>query len=227
AELKVTSAPFVNTRTPVITGEGEPGARILVQLDGDGDGLPDVGYITTVGTDFIWRVDLGADAPAQGALPPGGLPDTSTVRVSQSIGGGPFESLPLYTLTFDDTPPARAVIDPVANDNIVTGPEKAAGVIVSGSAEPGGSVVVTWGATSKVGNVDDAGRWQVSFSRTEIPDDGLTPVTAVARDIAGNSAVPAQAAVTVNTGSFPLSIGVVASDDRVNAAEANQVTVAG
>ena len=41
ATLKVTSLPFVNTRTPSITGEGEPGARIVVQLDSNGDGQAD------------------------------------------------------------------------------------------------------------------------------------------------------------------------------------------
>ncbi len=120
--LKVTSLPFVNTRTPVITGEGEPGARIVVQLDSDDDGRADVGYATTVGSDFRWRIDLASDVPVQGALPPQGLPDTSSVLVSQSINGGSFQSLPLYPLTFDDTPPARAVINPGAGDNIVPGP---------------------------------------------------------------------------------------------------------
>ena len=210
SELKVTSAPFVNSRTPLITGEGEPGARILVQLDANGDGTTDVGYATIVGADFRWTINLATDAPVQGSLPVQGLPDTSAVRVGQSIAGGEFQILPLYTLTFDDTAPARATINPIAGDNIVTGPEKTAGVNVSGTAEANGSVLVTWGLASKIVPVDAAGQWQAGFSRTEIPADALTPgmVTAIARDVAGNSAVAAQAAVTVNTGSFPLSIGI-------------------
>src|SRR5690606_16237287 len=52
AALKVTSLPFVTTRTPSITGEGDPGALIVVQKDSDGDGQADVGYSTTVGEDF-------------------------------------------------------------------------------------------------------------------------------------------------------------------------------
>ena len=218
----MTSLAFVNTRTPVITGEGEPGARIVVQLDSNGDGIADVGYSTIVGADFRWSVNLAADAPVQGALPSQGLPDTSAVRVSQSIGGGEFQNLPPYTLTFDDTPPARAVINPVAVDNIVTGPEKNAGVTVSGTAEADGTVLVTWGQASKVVAVDGNGQWSASFSRIEIPADGVAPIVAVARDIAGNSAVAAQAAVTVNTSPFPLAIGVVASDDRVNSARGCQ-----
>jgi hypothetical protein len=227
AELKVTSLPFVNTRFPVITGEGEPGARVVVQLDGDGDGRADVGYSTIVGDDFRWRVNLATDAPVQGSLSPQGLPDSSVVRVSQSIGGGEFQNLPLYTLTFDNTPPARAVIDPVAGDNIVTAPEKNAGVAVSGTAEANGTVLVTWGQVSKISAVDSAGRWSAGFGPAEIPSDGQTPITAVARDVAGNSAVAAQSAVTVNTRPFPLEIGVVAGDDRVNAAEAARLAIAG
>ncbi|MEO6271007.1 MAG: hypothetical protein ABIP08_11960, partial [Lautropia sp.] len=40
--LKLTSSEFVNSRTPTLTGEGEPGARITVRIDTDGNGTPDV-----------------------------------------------------------------------------------------------------------------------------------------------------------------------------------------
>ena len=44
SDLKVTSPLFVNTRLPTITGEGEPGSRIVVQFDTDGDGRADFAY---------------------------------------------------------------------------------------------------------------------------------------------------------------------------------------
>ena len=64
--LKITSLPFVNTRFPAITGEGEPGARILVQVDTDGDGRAEVGYTTIVQTDSRWSVNLATATPTQG-----------------------------------------------------------------------------------------------------------------------------------------------------------------
>ena len=49
----------------------------------------------------------------------------------------------------DTTAPAAPVIGAVAGDNTVNAAEKAAGVTVSGTAEAGASVAVTWGSAVK------------------------------------------------------------------------------
>ena len=149
------------------------------------------------------------------------------MQVSQSIGGSEFQNLPLFTLTFDDTPPARAVIDPVAADNIVTGPEKNAGVTVSGSAEANGSVLVTWAGASTVVR----GRRQRQVER--VLQRRGDPTRWRIRHHCRRSRHRRQhrrrrqATVIVSTSAFPTAIGVISGDDRVNASEAASVQVGG
>lgn len=227
AVLKLTSSTFVNSRTPVINGEGEPGARVLVRIDTDGDGSPNVTYAATVGSDFRWSINLATAVPEGGSLPPGGIPDISTVGITSSSPDG-IVSLPPFQLAFDGTPPAPALIAAVATDNVVNGPEKQAGVTVSGTAETGGSVLLTWGMQSTTVGVDAAGGWQTTFAAAAVPADGDYAITAIAQDRAGNSAVATQATVSVNTVPPALVIGSVAGgDNRVAIADAAKVEFAG
>ncbi|MGE0312098.1 MAG: beta strand repeat-containing protein [Lautropia sp.] len=224
--LRLSSSPFVNSRTPVIAGQGEPGATVTVQIDLNRDNVVDVRYQTTVAADGTWRVDLASATPSQGSLPAAGIGDNGSVLISSTRDGAPTALAP-FNLVFDGTPPAPASIAAIATDNAVNGAEKQAGVTVSGTAEANGTVLVSWGGLQKVATVNAAGAWSTSFAAGEVPADGATVVTAVARDAAGNSAPAATRAVQVESQGPALSIATVAGNNVVNAAEAASVVVSG
>ena len=228
ATLRFTSASSSNNRKPVLTGSGEPGDSIAVQIDVNLDGRTDVTYRTVVGADGRWSIDMATASPSLGALPPSGLSDRNTVLVSASGSRG-SSSLPPFSFVFDDTPPAPPTINPVGVDNVVTGPEKTNGVIVSGTSEPGGTVRVVWGQAEKLTATDASGRWEARFAGAEIPADGLSRVEAIAIDAAGNASLSTAAQVSVNTSGPLLSITSIGTtgDSAINAAEAAAVQVVG
>ena len=149
-----------------------------------------------------------------------------TVRQTDAAGNvGAASSALSFTL---DTVSSNPVINAVATDNIVNAAEKATGVTVSGTAETGSSVVVSWGAVSKT-VAAAGGNWSTSFSSAEVPADASTTISAVATDIAGNASIAGTKGVTVDTTAPALPvIAAVATDNIVNAAEkATGVTVSG
>ena len=225
--LQLTSSTFTNSRTPTITGQGEPGAKVTVRIDTDGDGVPNVTYGTTVAADFTWSVNLATATPESGALPAGGLPDTSSIGVTTTTASG-NTSLPTYVLTYDGTPPAPAVINAIAGDNVVNAAEKANGVIVAGTAEAGATVTISWGQQVRTATADEAGKWQtVPFDPASIPDNGDYGITAVVQDQAGNNSPVTTLAVSVNTTPPVLNVAAVGGDGKVNAAEAGNVAFQG
>lgn len=224
--LKVTSPASTNSRTPLISGTGTAGRTVSIQLYIDSDNLPDARYDAVVAADGTWQVNLATATPISGGLPASGLPDATRVLVSS----GTNEVLPTYTLIFDNVPPAPARVDPITVDGVISGAEKAAGIQVTGAAEAGGSVLVTWGSIQKVGAVDASGRWSVSFASAEIPPNGQSELSVVARDAAGNAAPATLAPVLVSTEGPVLSITQIGAgqDTVINAAEAAAgVTVRG
>lgn len=225
ATLKVTSSASTNSRTPVISGTGEPGSTVVLQMDTNNDGTSDLRYEVAVAGDGTWTVNLGTATPTSGRLPAGGLPDSTQIQVSSGNN-----VLPIYTLVFDDVPPAPARVDPITVDGVISGPEKAAGIQVTGSAEAGGTVLVIWGSLQKVAPVDANGRWVVPFTSTEIPANGQSEISVISRDAAGNAGSPTVAPVRVNTDGPILSVIQVGSnsDTTINAAEASGgVTIRG
>ncbi len=227
--LRVTSSSSVNNRKPVITGTGEPGSTVQLQMDLNRDGLADVRYDARVGADGRWSIDLASATPASGSLPAGGISDSTRVLVSANGPAG-ARSLPLFTLAFDDVAPLPARVDPITLDSVISAPEKQAGIAITGSGEAGGTVSITWGAVQKVVAVGEDGRWSARFATNEIPNDGQSRVEVVSRDAAGNAALPTAADVRVSTGGPVLSITQIGSgnDTTINAAEAaNGVQVRG
>ena len=143
------------------------------------------------------------------------LIDANNVMVSAS-----WDAFALFDPNADTTPPIAPAINAVATDSIVNAAEKAAGVTVTGTAEAGSSVLVTWGTTSKTVTAT-GGAWSTSFSSSQVPADAAsTTVSAVATDVAGNVSAAGTKAVTVDTAAPTNTvINSVATDSIVNAAE--------
>jgi len=128
----------------------------------------------------------------------------------------------------DTTPPSAPVINQVAGDDKVNAAEKSAGVTVSGRAEAGSRVDVTWGSITHTATATDNRTWEVNFNSNQIPADGSYTIKATATDAAGNTSAAGTRSVAIDTTTPTPVINQVAGDDRVNATEKNAgVTVTG
>ncbi len=130
-----------------------------------------------------------------------------------------------------DTQALPAVFDNVTGpDNIVNASEKSLGVSVTGTAEVGSTVLITWGATVKSVTADASGVWTTFFTSSQMPADGATSITAVVTDLAGNVSVQSGQPVTIDTVPplAPIITIPIAGDGVVNNTErAGGVVVAG
>ena len=218
--LTLKSANYFNTRFPVLNGTAEPGSEVQVRIDTDGDQHANVTYTTTADANGNWAVDLKTATPSSGALPAAGLSDTNSLEVVGS-NKGVQSTLPLTTLHFDDTPPASAEVASVAGDNIITAPEKAAGVAISGTAEANGSVELKLGTVTRLVAVDANGNWSTTLQADDLPTaDGSYTLSATAIDAAGNRAPEVTSKVIMNTTGTAAIIGTISEDGYVNAKEA-------
>lgn len=218
--LTLKSSTYFNTRFPVLNGTAQPGSEVQVRIDTDGDQHANVTYTTTADANGNWAVDLKTATPSSGALPATGLSDTNSLEVVGS-NKGVQSTLPLTTLHFDDTPPASAEVASVAGDNIITGPEKAAGVTISGTAEANGSVELKLGTLTRLVAVDANGNWSTTLQADDLPTaDGSYTLSATAIDAAGNRAPEVTSKVIMNTTGTAAIIGTISEDGYVNAKEA-------
>ena len=218
--LTLKSSTYFNTRFPVLNGTAQPGSEVQVRIDTDGDQHANVTYTTTADANGNWAVDLKTATPSSGALPATGLSDTNSLEVVGS-NKGVQSTLPLTTLHFDDTPPASAEVASVAGDNIITGPEKAAGVTISGTAEANGSVELKLGTVTRLVAVDANGNWSTTLQADDLPTaDGSYTLSATAIDAAGNRAPEVTSKVIMNTTGTAAIIGTISEDGYVNAKEA-------
>ena len=113
-----------------------------------------------------------------------------------------------------DTSAADLVIDQVTSDDVVNLAEKTAGVTVTGTFEPGSSVVVTWGSVDKTAApVGADGIWSVTFLSSEVPADGKRSISVTATDVAGNSVTRlTDPAISIDTVA-PSALGVQLAND--------------
>lgn len=220
--LALKSATTFNNRFPTIHGTAQPGTVVTLRIDTDGDQREDVTYTATADAAGVWSVNLQTATAATGKLPATGLADSNSLEVSGTLNGVQGAPLALVTLTFDNTPPARAEIDPIAEDNIITAAEKAAGVTLAGKAEPNGAVEIKLGTLTKLVAVNAEGRWSVPLTAEELTPiaDGQYQLTATALDAAGNRGPSTTASLTLNAGGAQPAIGLVSGNDIINAAEA-------
>lgn len=227
------SAKTSASATPVISGLGSPGSTITLTLDLGNNGTSDVSYLTQVGADGRWSVRIGTDAPSVNQLPGGRLPEGQTLLLARASNpAGSSAGLLSEVLAVDTTAPATPVVLAVTGDNIVNAAEAAAGVTVTGTAEPGNRVRIDWLGLSRTVDVDASGTWSSLYTSAQIAAAGDNrTVRAAALDALGNASAETAVAVTLNTvrPGAP-AIDAVASDNRINRSEslsASGVLVAG
>lgn len=135
-----------------------------------------------------------------------------------------------------DTATPSPTIDPIGADGVINVSAKQAGVTITGTAEVGAVVTLTWHGkaytTTAVAVSDSSvGRWSILFPTAEIPADATWPITVSAVDLAGNrSELPdTTTSVTVDTRIPPTpTIATIAGDGVISAAERQAgVTITG
>ena len=199
---------FTNDPTPAVTGAlSEPLAagdrvqwfRYTVQpVPGGEPTLSQApvaqGFATVDGTTF---------SVLEAALPAGGF--AYRVHVVDAAGNASALSAP-FRFTVDLDAPPLPTIAAVATDDLLSAAEAAAGVTLTGSAEPGSTVAITWTAASAgpgaaplgSATADATGNWSLAVPLGSLPSDGPTQVRAIATDAAGNAGPQAVRGVTVD-----------------------------
>ncbi|PTG62290.1 hypothetical protein BU673_07370 [Staphylococcus chromogenes] len=166
-------APVVNNPQPndgTVTGSGEPGETVVVTF-------PNGDVVTgTVGEDGTWTVNVP---------PTETLEEGEVVTAVITDDNGNTSTPGNGTVTDTIAPDAPVVNNPQPNDGTVTG-----------SGEPGGTVVVTFPNGDVVtGTVGEDGTWTVDVPPTETLEEGEI-VTAVVTDDNGNTSTPGNGTVT-------------------------------
>ncbi|WAC66772.1 Ig-like domain-containing protein [Agrococcus sp. SL85] len=166
-----------NDTTPLVTGTGEPGATVLVVVDGAEVGTAPVDEVGD------WSLQL-VDALVEGER---------TIDATQADPASNASEAASVVVEIDLTPPGAPVIEAPVDGSVTneTTPE------VSGTGEPGATVlVVVDGAEVGTAPVDDAGAW--SLQLVDALAEGERLVEATQTDPAGNASEAASVTVEVD-----------------------------
>lgn len=181
-----------NDSTPRIEGQWDPaaGGTLHILRDGVDVGAAASGRLVVEGNQ--WRYTdsvLGADG--------------TYVYVARVVGAGGQSSgdSAAYAYRLDTEGPAAPEIDRVAGNDRVSLIEAFGNLIITGEAEAGSTVHVTWGATTRVVQAESDGDWAADFTRA-VPPVGSHPVSAYAVDAAGNVGSTATRPVQVDRSLF-------------------------
>jgi hypothetical protein len=158
-----------------ISGTAEPGAIVTVTIGTESENA-------TADADGNWAVEF-----AQDQLPEG--QDTITINVSAV---NPDGSVSIITETVIlDTVVSHLTLDelPGGADRTLNIAEAASGVTLTGTVEPGSTVVLEFNGSTYTANVDANGNWTVDIPLADIPDSdgGTFELEITATDSVGNT----------------------------------------
>ncbi|MEK5199305.1 Ig-like domain-containing protein [Staphylococcus sp. FSL H8-0121] len=188
-----TTAPEVPTVNSVtsedttITGTAEPNSTVTVTFP---DGTTATGTTDAEGN---YVIDIPANEDLKGG-------ETLPVTATDKDGN---ESEPATTVVTDTTAPTTPTVNPVTSDDTQ----------ITGKAEPGSTVTVTFpDGTTATGIADEDGNYVIDIPSNEDLKGGETlPVTATDKD--GNKSDPATTTVADTTAPTVPTVNSVTSDD--------------
>lgn len=189
-----------------LTGTGEAGATVAVTIQ-------DVTRTVTVTENGTWSATWQA-----GTLDEGEFSTGVTVVSTDAFGNSTTITDTLVVDTIAEVTLSTANVE---GDGTINAAEAADGVTLTGTAQPGSSVAVTFNGITRTATVDASGDWSAAFLASEIPSgETQVAVTAVATDAAGNTATATGSVdvdTLVNTLGFTSTSG--GADGVINAVE--------
>lgn len=198
-----------------LTGTAQAGSTVSVAWNGTT--LP-----ATVAANGSWSVVFPASAVTAGTYS-----STATVTATDAAGNSASAS---RTIAVDTQMSVAVDASQSGTDNTISGGERVAGVALTGTAEAGATVAVTFEGVTKTVTAGSNGVWSASYSTSEIRSGTYNSTVSVrATDAAGNVAT-ASHSVKVDTEVTPLTRATMTTgtDDVVNFVEARAgVTVTG
>ncbi|UWQ61870.1 hypothetical protein K3723_13520 [Leisingera caerulea] len=189
-----------------LTGTGEPGASVSVTVEG-------VTRSATVDADGNWAAEFEA-----GSLPAGEYDTTVSVTSTDAAGNTATATAGLRVDTLVD--PLTLESGSIEGDNVVNNTEHSDGVTLTGTVEPGSTVVVQLGSATETATVDAGGNWSVDFAASDIAQGSYeADITVTATDAAGNTSEISDT-LTIDTEVSPFTADSSQTDDDVlNVAE--------
>ncbi|MEW2912344.1 Ig-like domain-containing protein [Leisingera sp. JC11] len=188
-----------------LTGTGEAGATVSVTVEG-------VTRTATVDSDGNWAAEFEA-----GSLPAGEYDTTISVTSTDEAGNTATATADLHVDTLVD--PLTVETASVEGDGIVNASERSDGVTLTGTVEPGSTVVVQLGDATETAAVDADGNWSVDFAASGIAEGSYeADITVTATDAVGNTSEITDT-LTIDTEVVPFEADSIADDDIVNIAE--------
>ncbi len=191
-----------NDTTPTLSGSASELGQVQILRDGAAIGT------ATVGSGGNWSfTDPGAAAGAH----------SYTVVATDAAGNtgttSAARTLVVDTTVPDTTPPGAPAINPVGGaDGVVSIAEANAGLSITGTAEAGSTVSVSWSGTTRTGTASAGGTWSIPFAAGEIPGSGNTTITATATDAAGNRSNAGSRPVVVDRTAPSASIATISDN---------------
>lgn len=129
----------------------------------------------------------------------------------------------------DTTLPSQPTLNVLSQDNVLAAPEVANGINLTGTADSGVKVLLSWGnGTQYSAFANNLGEWTIPVPASGVPAPGTAAVTIQAEDAAGNLSAAVSRDVTVLGALTAPAILPVMGDDIVNVADsANGISLKG
>lgn len=192
-----------HSNNPVITGTGEPGATVTLEING-------TSRTTTVADDGSWLIAFDSSEILTGEY------NTDIAITTTDAAGNSTTSSDVLVV---DTIAPPIAVDTVETDDIINAAEASDGVVLSGVGEAGASIEVTFQGETQTTTVADDGTWSASYAASTIAAgtyDSTVSVTSV--DAAGNSSTTTHS-VRVDTETAVTLDSALAGDGIINGAE--------